>query len=141
MASHTSIGGAAQGFVSLNRGRAARRAARRRCARRFRRHLSFTAKNVKIITAGGKVTLRGPVISSTSEASVPRAAAVSRVGRVGREELGIDSGYRDVVLDVGAWFVVARRQPCCSPLVEVWLPSVTQPALIGDRAGFGLGSG
>ena len=36
--------------------------------------LSFTAKNVKIITVGGKVTLRGPV-NSTRERSAIEAAA------------------------------------------------------------------
>jgi osmotically-inducible protein OsmY len=40
--------------------------------------LSFTAKNVKIITINGKVTLRGPVISeaerSAVEADARRAA-------------------------------------------------------------------
>jgi hyperosmotically inducible periplasmic protein len=36
--------------------------------------LSFTAKNVKIITQGGKVTLRGPVNSAKERATVDAAA-------------------------------------------------------------------
>lgn len=36
--------------------------------------LSFTAKNVKIITNGGKVTLRGPVKSAAERASIDAAA-------------------------------------------------------------------
>lgn len=36
--------------------------------------LSFNAKNVKIITVGGKVTLRGPVESSEESATVERSA-------------------------------------------------------------------
>lgn len=45
--------------------------------------LSFTAKNVKIITAGGKVTLRGPVKTdaerSAIEAAARKVAGVSQV--------------------------------------------------------------
>jgi hyperosmotically inducible periplasmic protein len=45
--------------------------------------LSFTAKNVKIITAGGKVTLRGPVKTdaerSAIEAAARKVAGQSRV--------------------------------------------------------------
>jgi hyperosmotically inducible periplasmic protein len=45
--------------------------------------LSFTAKNVKIITQGGKVTLRGPVNSaderSAIEAAARQVAGVSQV--------------------------------------------------------------
>lgn len=36
--------------------------------------LSFNAKNVKIITVGGKVTLRGPVESSQESATIERSA-------------------------------------------------------------------
>lgn len=36
--------------------------------------LSFTAKNVKIITAGGKVTLRGPVKSDAERSAIEAAA-------------------------------------------------------------------
>jgi hyperosmotically inducible periplasmic protein len=36
--------------------------------------LSFTAKNVKIITAGGKVTLRGPVNSDAERSAIEAAA-------------------------------------------------------------------
>lgn len=36
--------------------------------------LSFTAKNVKIITQGGKVTLRGPVNTAAERASIEQAA-------------------------------------------------------------------
>jgi hyperosmotically inducible periplasmic protein len=36
--------------------------------------LSFTAKNVKIITAGGKVTLRGPVKTTDERAAIEAAA-------------------------------------------------------------------
>jgi len=36
--------------------------------------LSFTAKNVKIITAGGKVTLRGPVKTAEERSSIEAAA-------------------------------------------------------------------
>ena len=36
--------------------------------------LSFTAKNVKIITIGGKVTLRGPVKSDAERAAIEAAA-------------------------------------------------------------------
>jgi virulence-associated protein VagC len=36
--------------------------------------LSFNAKNVKIITVGGKVTLRGPVESPTESATIERSA-------------------------------------------------------------------
>lgn len=36
--------------------------------------LSFTAKNVKIITAGGKVTLRGPVKTAEERAAIEAAA-------------------------------------------------------------------
>ncbi len=36
--------------------------------------LSFTAKNVKIITAGGKVTLRGPVNSAEERSKIEAAA-------------------------------------------------------------------
>ena len=36
--------------------------------------LSFTAKNVKIITAGGKVTLRGPVKSDAERSAIENAA-------------------------------------------------------------------
>jgi hypothetical protein len=36
--------------------------------------LSFNAKNVKIITVGGKVTLRGPVESPNESASIERSA-------------------------------------------------------------------
>jgi osmotically-inducible protein OsmY len=36
--------------------------------------LSFTAKNVKIITAGGKVTLRGPVNSARERSAIESAA-------------------------------------------------------------------
>jgi osmotically-inducible protein OsmY len=46
-------------------------------------NLSFTAKNVKIITAGGKVTLRGPVKTaeerSAIEAAARKVAGVSQV--------------------------------------------------------------
>ena len=38
------------------------------------RTLGFTAKNVKIITRGGKVTLRGPVSSDQERASIEAAA-------------------------------------------------------------------
>lgn len=45
--------------------------------------LSFNAKNVKIITVGGKVTLRGPVESFEERTAVERAArAVPGVARV-----------------------------------------------------------
>jgi hyperosmotically inducible protein len=36
--------------------------------------LGFNAKNVKIITQGGKVTLRGPVSSDQERATVEAAA-------------------------------------------------------------------
>jgi osmotically-inducible protein OsmY len=36
--------------------------------------LSFTAKNVKIITVNGKVTLRGPVNSAEERATIEAAA-------------------------------------------------------------------
>jgi osmotically-inducible protein OsmY len=36
--------------------------------------LSFTAKNVKIITVNGKVTLRGPVKSEQERATIEAAA-------------------------------------------------------------------
>jgi osmotically-inducible protein OsmY len=36
--------------------------------------LSITAKNVKIITAGGKVTLRGPVNSAQEKATIAKLA-------------------------------------------------------------------
>jgi hypothetical protein len=45
--------------------------------------LSFNAKNVKIITVAGKVTLRGPVESSEESATIERSARdVSGVKRV-----------------------------------------------------------
>jgi osmotically-inducible protein OsmY len=37
--------------------------------------LSFSSKNVKIITINGKVTLRGPVKSAEERAAIERAAA------------------------------------------------------------------
>jgi len=36
--------------------------------------LSFTAKNIKITCAGGKVTLRGPVKSPAERAAIEAAA-------------------------------------------------------------------
>jgi hyperosmotically inducible protein len=36
--------------------------------------LSFTAKNVKVITVGSKVTLRGPVKSDQEKAAIENAA-------------------------------------------------------------------
>ena len=36
--------------------------------------LSFTAKNVKIITSNGKVTLRGPVNSASERATIDNFA-------------------------------------------------------------------
>jgi osmotically-inducible protein OsmY len=36
--------------------------------------LSFTAKNVKIITVSGKVTLRGPVKTTQERAAIEAAA-------------------------------------------------------------------
>ncbi len=36
--------------------------------------LSFTAKNVKVITINGKVTLRGPVKSEAERSSIEAAA-------------------------------------------------------------------
>jgi len=45
--------------------------------------LSFTAKNVKIITVGGKVTLRGPVKSEQERTAVNAAArAIAGDGQV-----------------------------------------------------------
>jgi hypothetical protein len=45
--------------------------------------LSFTAKNVKIITTGGKVTLRGPVKSDAERAAIEAAAkSVAGAGQV-----------------------------------------------------------
>lgn len=45
--------------------------------------LSFTAKNVKIITTGGKVTLRGPVKSDAERAAIETAAKnVAGAGQV-----------------------------------------------------------
>jgi hypothetical protein len=45
--------------------------------------LSFTAKNVKIITVGGKVTLRGPVKSDAERAAIEAAAkSVAGAGQV-----------------------------------------------------------
>jgi osmotically-inducible protein OsmY len=45
--------------------------------------LSFSAKNVKIITINGKVTLRGPVKTAEERAAIERAAAqVAGAGRV-----------------------------------------------------------
>jgi osmotically-inducible protein OsmY len=45
--------------------------------------LSFNAKNVKIITEGGKVTLRGPVKSDAERAAIEAAAkSVAGAGQV-----------------------------------------------------------
>lgn len=45
--------------------------------------LSFTAKNVKIITVGGKVTLRGPVKSDDEKAAIEtKAKSTAGVGEV-----------------------------------------------------------
>jgi len=45
--------------------------------------LSFTAKNVKIITSNGKVTLRGPVKSASERAAIEAAARkVAGAGKV-----------------------------------------------------------
>jgi len=45
--------------------------------------LSFTAKNVKIITANGKVTLRGPVKSDEERGAIEAAAVrVAGAGNV-----------------------------------------------------------
>jgi hyperosmotically inducible protein len=45
--------------------------------------LSFSSKNVKIITINGKVTLRGPVKSAEERSAIERAAAqVAGAGRV-----------------------------------------------------------
>lgn len=45
--------------------------------------LSFSAKNVKIITIGGKVTLRGPVKSAEERSAIANAATqVAGAGRV-----------------------------------------------------------
>jgi osmotically-inducible protein OsmY len=45
--------------------------------------LSFSAKNVKIITVGGKVTLRGPVKSDAERAAIEAAAkSVAGAGQV-----------------------------------------------------------
>lgn len=45
--------------------------------------LSFTAKNVKIITAGGKVTLRGPVKTDAERSAIEAAARkVTGVGQI-----------------------------------------------------------
>ncbi len=52
--------------------------------------LSFTAKNVKIITIGGKVTLRGPVKTdaerSAIEAQAKNVAGVSKVDQSTRSQ-------------------------------------------------------
>jgi osmotically-inducible protein OsmY len=48
--------------------------------------LSFTAKNVKIITVAGKVTLRGPVNSQAERAAIEKKAlAVAGAGQVVNE--------------------------------------------------------
>jgi osmotically-inducible protein OsmY len=45
--------------------------------------LSFNAKNVKIITVGGKVTLRGPVASAAESTAIEKSArAVAGVVQV-----------------------------------------------------------
>jgi hyperosmotically inducible protein len=45
--------------------------------------LSFSSKNVKIITINGKVTLRGPVKSAEERAAIERAATqVAGAGRI-----------------------------------------------------------
>ena len=44
--------------------------------------LSFTAKNVKIITQDGKVTLRGPVKSAQERSAIGVAAKKFAAGRV-----------------------------------------------------------
>jgi hyperosmotically inducible protein len=48
--------------------------------------LSFTAKNVKIITTGGRVTLRGPVRNEQERRAIEQAAvAVAGAGQVANE--------------------------------------------------------
>ena len=48
--------------------------------------LSFTARNVKIITVDGKVTLRGPVANQTERKSIEKKAlAVAGDGQVVNE--------------------------------------------------------